>query len=70
MLTAITTTHAIPQRLPSARIAVRTMLIVCPYCLQTLGSSPDMVERKSIEGNHKCGEKLQAKQPAISIPFS
>ncbi|HEX3472086.1 MAG TPA: hypothetical protein VHT28_12965 [Silvibacterium sp.] len=70
MLTAITTTHAVPQHLPSVRTSVRPTLIVCRYCLQTLGSSPDPVERKSIEASHKCGEKLQAKQPAASIPFS
>lgn len=70
MLTAITTTHAIPQRLPSAQISVRTTVIVCQYCFQTLGSSHDLTERKSIEVSHKCREKLLARQPAISIPFS
>lgn len=70
MLTAITTTHAIPQHLPSARVSVRTTVIVCQYCFQTLGSSLDLSEKKSIEGSHKCREKLLARQPAISIPFS
>jgi hypothetical protein len=70
MLTAITTTHAIPKKLPSAHITVRTTVIVCPYCLETLGSSLNMAERQSIEGSHKCREKLLARQPAISIPFS
>ena len=70
MLTSITTTHAIPKRLPSAHIHVRTTVIVCPYCLETLGSSLGLVERQSIEGSHKCREKLLARQPAISVPFS
>jgi len=70
MLTAITTTHAIPKHLPSARITVRTTTIVCPYCFDTLGSSLDLVERQAIEARHKCREKLQARQPAISVPFS
>jgi hypothetical protein len=70
MLTAINTTHAIPKELPSARISVRTTMVMCPYCFETLGSSPDLVERKSIETRHKCREKLLAREPAISVPFS
>jgi hypothetical protein len=70
MLAAITTTHAIPKRLPSVRISIRTALIVCPYCLESLGASLDSAERKSIEDGHKCLEKAAAKRPAISLPFS
>jgi len=70
MLTAITTTHAIPKQLPSARITVRTTMIVCSYCFDTLGSSLDPIERQVVEARHKCREKLLARQPAISVPFS
>jgi hypothetical protein len=70
MLTVITTTHAIPQQLPSARAALRTVVVVCPYCLESLGSVSPLEDRKSIEAKHKCREKLLARQPAISVPFS
>ena len=70
MLTAITTTHAIPKKLPSGHIIVRTTVIVCPYCFDTLGSSLNANERQAIEARHKCHEKLLARHPAISVPFS
>jgi hypothetical protein len=70
MLATITTTHAVPKRLPSARISIRTAIITCPYCLESLGTSSNSNERKSIEGHHKCREKVAARQPAISVPFS
>jgi hypothetical protein len=69
MLATITTTHAIPKRLPAARISIRAT-IICPYCLESLGNSSDLVERKSIVRGHKCREKTAARQPAISVPFS
>jgi len=69
MLPAITTTHARPPKTQSVRVAIRTT-VVCPYCFETLGSSAEMVERRSLEVRHKCHEKLLAEQPAISIPFS
>jgi hypothetical protein len=70
MLRTITTTHAVPKHLPSVRASVRTAVFVCPYCLETLGASLNLVERKSIEVRHKCREKLLARQPSIAVPFS
>jgi hypothetical protein len=69
MLPAITTTHAIPRQLSSARLTVRTT-VICQYCFQTLGSASEPMERRSLEAKHKCREKLLAEEPAISIPFS
>jgi hypothetical protein len=70
MLPAITTTHAIPKQLSSVRASVRTTVLVCPYCFETLGSSLNPIERKSIEIGHKCREKLLSHQPSIAVPFS
>jgi len=69
MLPAITTTHAIPRQIPSARISLRTT-VVCQHCFETLGSASQPAERRAIEARHKCREKLLAELPAISIPFS
>jgi len=70
MLPVITSTHAVPRRVLSAHISIRSTLVVCPHCFETLGSAPDLTARKSIELRHKCREKTLAEQPAISIPFS
>lgn len=70
MLPAITTTHAIPRRILSAGIPLRTSIVTCPHCFETLGSASTLAERRSIEIRHKCGEKRLAEQPAIAVPFS
>ena len=70
MLPAITTTHAIPRRPLSAGVSIRTMIVTCPYCFETLGSAATLTERRSMEIRHKCGEKRLAEQPAIAVPFS
>ncbi len=70
MLTAITSTHAIPQQLPSSRISAKATIVVCHYCFHVLGLAPNMMDRRSLESEHKCSEKLTARQPAISVPFS
>jgi hypothetical protein len=69
MLPAITTTHAIPQRIPAVRLS-SSKTVVCQYCFETLGSASQPAERKSLELKHKCREKVLAEQPAISVPFS
>ncbi len=69
MLPAITTTHAIPRQIPSARTALRTT-VICQYCFNILGSASQPADRRMLEARHKCGEKLLAGQPAISVPFS
>jgi len=70
MLPAITTTHAIPRRILSASVSIRTSIVTCPHCFEVLGSASNVAERRSIELRHKCGEKRLAEQPAIAIPFS
>jgi len=69
MLPAITTTHAIPRQTLTA-VAIRTMIVSCPHCFETLGTASNLSERRSIELKHKCGEKRLAEQPAIAVPFS
>jgi hypothetical protein len=70
MLPAITTTHAIPRPNVSSHISMRTSIVTCPHCFETLGSASGIAERRSIEARHKCGEKTLAEQPAIAVPFS
>jgi hypothetical protein len=70
MLPAITTTHAIPKRILSVGVSLRTTIVTCPHCFETLGSAATLAERRSIEVRHRCGEKRLAEQPAIAVPFS
>jgi hypothetical protein len=70
MLPAITTTHAIPRRTPTPGVSMRTTVVICPHCFETLGSASSLKERRAIEVRHKCCEKHLAEEPAISIPFS
>jgi hypothetical protein len=69
MLTAITSTHAVPQQLPSSRISAKATIVVCHYCFHVLGLANSM-DRRALESEHRCSEKLTARQPAISVPFS
>jgi hypothetical protein len=68
---AITTTHAIPQKLLPARIPnLRAKLAICHHCFQILGSAHSSAERRTLETEHQCKEKLNDQQPAAALPFS
>ena len=69
MYPSVKTTHVIPRHLPPVRASVSTML-VCRYCMSTIGaySSPD--QRARIESMHVCPEKLGLGKPAVSVPYN
>jgi len=68
---AITTTHAVPQKLlPARMVSSRTRLAVCHYCFQIIGTANNPAERRLLETDHQCKEKWNAQQPAAALPFS
>lgn len=71
MLPAITTTHAVPQRLLSARVdRSRTLMVFCHHCCQVLGCTEAPGDRERLRAAHICKEKLIDQQPAAALPFS
>ncbi|HVW76799.1 MAG TPA: hypothetical protein VHB45_04245 [Alloacidobacterium sp.] len=71
MAFAVTTTHAVPQKLLPAR--VRTLdvkLTVCFHCFQVLGAAHTKAESALLESKHICKEKLDAQRPAVALPFN
>lgn len=71
MIPAITTTHAVPQKLLPARIPTsRTQLAICHHCFQILGTAQNPADRRTLEAEHECKEKWNDQQPAAALPFS
>jgi hypothetical protein len=70
MHSPITTTHAIPQNLPSGSILSETATVKCSYCLVVLGQAYDLKTRVMLQAMHKCTEKRLAKKPAVMVPYN
>jgi len=70
MISTITTTHAIPQKLLPARVqSARVRLTICHHCFQVLGTAQSVAEIRALEAAHICKEKLNDQQPAAALPF-
>ncbi|MGC1300117.1 MAG: hypothetical protein WA869_34255 [Alloacidobacterium sp.] len=70
MISSVTTTHAIPQKLLPARTSVvRARLTICHHCFQVLGSAHHPADIRALETAHICKEKLIDQQPAAALPF-
>jgi hypothetical protein len=67
---SVKTTHVIPAHLPPVRMAGITTLLVCRYCMSTIGGYKTAAERTRIESMHVCPEKLGLAKPAVSIPYN
>lgn len=70
MLPTITTTHAIPQRLPSHHVGTGIMTVRCSYCLEVLGEARDLSHKMQMQKAHRCKAKRLMKKPAASIPYN
>jgi hypothetical protein len=71
MISTVTTTHAIPQKLLPARVQVtRVRLTICHHCFQVLGTAQSVVDIRALEAAHICKEKLIDQQPAAALPFN
>lgn len=67
---SVKTTHVIPHQLPPVRTSRISTLLVCRYCMSTIGAYATLAERTRIEGKHICAEKLGLRKPAASVPFN
>ncbi|WP_158748453.1 hypothetical protein [Acidobacterium sp. S8] len=71
MAFAVTTTHAIPQKLLPARIQIsRNRLTICVHCFQVIGRAKTPAETRLLEAQHVCKEKLDDQRPAAALPFN
>ncbi|HLH33144.1 MAG TPA: hypothetical protein VKX41_00615 [Alloacidobacterium sp.] len=71
MISTVTTTHAIPQKLLPARVQItRARLTICHHCFQVLGTAQSKAEVRMLEGAHICKEKLNDQLPAAALPFN
>jgi hypothetical protein len=70
MISTVTTTHAVPQKLLPARVQSRhAKLTICHHCFQVLGSAQSLADIRALEAAHICKEKLNDQQPAAALPF-
>lgn len=69
MISTVTTTHAIPQKLLPARVHTRVRLTICHHCFQVLGAAQSLADIRALEAAHICKEKLIDQQPAAALPF-
>ena len=70
MLPTITTTHAIPQRLPTGSGCPEVTTVRCCYCLEILGESCDLKQKMQMQKAHRCKARRLMKKPCASIPYN
>lgn len=63
-------THVIPSHLPPVRDARLSTLLVCRFCMTTIGGYATLDERLMLEKKHVCQEQLSIGKPAASVPFN
>jgi len=67
---SVKTTHVIPRHLPPVRLASVSTILVCRYCMSTIGAYKNVTERARIESIHVCPEKLGLGKPAVAVPYN
>lgn len=67
---SVKTTHVVPRQLPPVRLGKMSTLLVCRYCMTTIGAYQNPAERLRMEAKHICAEKLGLHKPAVSVPFN
>lgn len=67
---SVKTTHVVPRELPPVRMASVSTMLVCRYCMSTIGAYSTATERTRIEKMHVCAEKLGLGKPAVAIPYN
>jgi hypothetical protein len=70
MLPVITTTHAVPERLPATHLASSAKVKFCSRCLKVIGASEDHPERSRRKNSHRCEDRAAAHRPSVGVPFS
>lgn len=67
---SVKTTHVIPTQLPPVRIGNVSTLVVCRFCMSTIGGYKTPAERSRLEAKHLCSEKLAVERPAVAVPYN
>ena len=67
---SVKTTHVIPRQLPPVRLASVSTLLVCPFCMTTIGAYKNAAERVRLEAKHTCSDRVVVGKPAATIPFN
>jgi hypothetical protein len=67
---SVKTTHVIPRQLPPVRLASVSTLLVCKFCMTTIGAYKSPADRLRLEAKHFCTDKLAVGSPAVAIPFN
>ena len=67
---SVKTTHVIPRELPPVHLAKMSTLLVCRYCMSTIGAYTTTTDRFRLERKHLCPEKIALAKPAASVPFN
>jgi hypothetical protein len=70
MLPTITTTHAIPQHLPTGNGCPEVTTVRCCYCLEVLGEARDLRQKMQMQKTHHCKARKQMRRPAASVPYN
>lgn len=70
MYSVITTTHAIPRRMPLGRVLPESTAVRCCHCAAPLGQAADRKKREELQASHQCSAKSLAKKPAASVPYN
>lgn len=70
MNASVKTTHVIPSALPPVRAGKLATMLVCQYCMSTLGAYSTTAEKLRIEKKHVCPEQPLLGKPAASVPFN
>lgn len=67
---SVKTTHVIPSQLPPVRDGKLSTLLVCRFCMTTLGAYSTTAEKLRLAKKHVCAEQLALGKPAASVPFN
>jgi hypothetical protein len=67
---SVKTTHVIPTQLPPVRVGNVSTLLVCRFCMSTIGGYKTPAERNRLEAKHLCSEKLAVERPAVAVPYN
>jgi hypothetical protein len=70
MLPTITTTHAIPKRMPRTHTGSIEQPRFCMRCLKVLDVSADSAKNGKTKSSHRCEDFSAAGLPSIAIPFN
>lgn len=70
MLPTITTTHAVPDRLPATHLFSTGKVKFCSQCLTVMNAGAELRGKGKRKASHRCDDRAAAHKPSVSVPFS